>query len=155
MKSGGEDNLRVTTCFNCGRVGHRAAQRPTSVWEVEYEEVDGGHGDVESVSEGWDTCGPEKGLRLQRCQRWRGLPAAATAFACWVFYHSCTARSRTRRRRGPEDQTRPMDAAQLAGSDTQQSFGGAAGRGERAVDSAGCTGEKVKTSSNREIVVGR
>ena len=56
-------------------VGHRAAQRPTSVWEVKYEvKEDGGHGDVESVSEGWDICGLEKGMRLQCCQRWRGCP---------------------------------------------------------------------------------
>ena len=46
-------------------VGHQAAHRPTSVPEVEYEEEDGGHGDVESVSEGWDIFGLEEGMRRQ------------------------------------------------------------------------------------------
>ena len=32
---------------------------------VEYEEEDGGHGDVESVSEGWDIFGLEEGMRRQ------------------------------------------------------------------------------------------
>ena len=49
------------------------------------------------------------------------------------FHHSCTARSSTRRRR-PEDQIRPMDAAHWAGSDTQQSSGGTSCRK--------CTGER-------------
>ena len=129
MKGGGKHNLRATTCFNCGGVGHRAAQRPTSVREVEHEEEeDGGHGDVVSVSEGWDIFGLEEGTRLQCCQRWRGCPRRRRRLLAGF---SPLLHCQVARRRRPEDQIRPMDAAHWAGSDTQQSFGGDAGRGER------------------------
>ena len=35
MKGGGKDHGKAITCFNFGGVGHRAAQCPTSVREVE------------------------------------------------------------------------------------------------------------------------
>ena len=53
-------------CLNCGGFGHRAAQCPTSVREIEYDDEEEGHGDVESVSEGWDIFGLEEGRRQQR-----------------------------------------------------------------------------------------
>ena len=73
-KGGGKNNGKAIKCFNCGGVGHRAAQCPASVREVEDEEEDGGHGDVESVSEGWDIFGLEEGMRRQRCHDWRVFP---------------------------------------------------------------------------------
>ena len=65
MKGGGKNNWKAIKCFDCRGVVHRAAHCPTSVPEVEYEEEDGGHGDVESVSEGWDIFGLEEGMRRQ------------------------------------------------------------------------------------------
>ena len=35
---GGKDHGKAIRCFNCGGVRHRAAQCPTSVWRVEWEE---------------------------------------------------------------------------------------------------------------------
>ena len=53
-KGGGKNSGKAMKCFNCGGFGHRAAQCPTSVREIEYDDEEEGHGDVESVSEGWD-----------------------------------------------------------------------------------------------------
>ena len=55
-----------------GRAPSGAAPNDSAGGQYE-EEEDGGHGDVESVSEGWDICGLGEGMRLQR-QRWRGCP---------------------------------------------------------------------------------
>ena len=41
--------------YNCSGFGHRTAQCPTSVREIEYDVEEEGHGDVESVSEGEGT----------------------------------------------------------------------------------------------------
>ena len=57
---------KAMKCFNCGGFGHRAAQCSTSVREIEYDDELEGHGDVESVSEGWDIFGLEEGRRQQR-----------------------------------------------------------------------------------------
>ena len=53
VKGGG----KAMKCYSCSGVGHRAAQCPTSVREIEYDEDEEGHGHVESVSEGWDIFG--------------------------------------------------------------------------------------------------
>ena len=65
-KGGGKNSGKTMKCFNCGGFGHRAAQCPTSVREIEYDDEEEGHGDVESVSEGWDIFGLEEGRRQQR-----------------------------------------------------------------------------------------
>ena len=66
VKGGGKNSGKAMKCYNCGGFGHRAAQCPTSVREIEYDEEEEGHGDVESVSEGWDIFGLEEGRRQQR-----------------------------------------------------------------------------------------
>ena len=66
LKGGGKKSGKAMKCYNCGGFGHRAAQCPTSVREIEYDEEEEGHGDVESVSEGWDIFGLEEGRRQQR-----------------------------------------------------------------------------------------
>ena len=39
-KGGAKNNGKAIKCFNCGGLGHRAAQCPTSVREIKYEEED-------------------------------------------------------------------------------------------------------------------
>ena len=65
-KGGGKGLGKNIKCFNCGGVGHRAAQCPTSVREVdqEYEEEEG---EVASVSEDWGINGVDE-CRRPRCQ---------------------------------------------------------------------------------------
>ena len=62
-KGGGKNSGKAMKCFNCGGFGHHAAQCPTSVREIEYDDEEEG---VESVSEGWDIFGLEEGRRQQR-----------------------------------------------------------------------------------------
>ena len=50
VKGGGKNSGKAMKCYKCGGFGHRAAQCPTSVREIEYDEEEEGHGDVESVS---------------------------------------------------------------------------------------------------------
>ena len=46
-KGGGKNSGKAMKCFNCGGFGHRAAQCPTSVREIEYDDEEEEHGDVE------------------------------------------------------------------------------------------------------------
>ena len=75
-KGSGKGKGKAIKCFKCGGVGHRAAQCPTSVREVEYEEEEGEQGEVESVSEHWGIFGvEERGGQLERRlvgHRWQG-----------------------------------------------------------------------------------
>ena len=105
VKGGGKNNGKVTTCFNCGAVEHRAAPCATSVREVEYEEEeDGGKGDVGGLGRlrAGGGCAAAV-LPTLAC-----LPAAATAFACWVF---TTVELPGTGHGGGDQKTRSMDAS--------------------------------------------
>ena len=52
VKGGGKNSGKATKCRDCGGFGHRAAQCFSSVREIEHDEEEETHGDVESVSEG-------------------------------------------------------------------------------------------------------
>ena len=65
IEGGDKNSGKAMKCVNCGGFGHRAAQCPTSVREIEYDEEEEGHGDVENVSGGWDIFSLEKGRRQQ------------------------------------------------------------------------------------------
>ena len=60
-KGGSKNSGKTMKCFDCGRFGDRVAQCSTSVRKIEYDDEEDGHGDVESVSEGWDIFGLEEG----------------------------------------------------------------------------------------------
>ena len=42
-KGGGKNSGKTMKCFNCGGFGHRAAQCPTSVREIEYDDEGSSH----------------------------------------------------------------------------------------------------------------
>ena len=61
-KGGSKGKGKAIKCFNCGGVGHRAAQCPSAVREVEYDEEENEQGEVENVYDIF-------GLEERGCQR--------------------------------------------------------------------------------------